>query len=104
MSGTAGQGAAAGAAVGGPWGAVIGGAFGAAADIATPSPAGPSNASSLGTIGGAFFDTSGMNVTFGNNSGVSTERTQTESGQIDRYIPYLVIGAVFLVAWRAFKK
>lgn len=94
--------AASGAAVGGPWGAVIGGAFGAAADMSTPG--GPSNASSLGTIGGHVFDNSGFNVSFGDASPITAERTQTESGQFDQYLPYVIVAAVFLVGWRAFKK
>ncbi|GGI16901.1 hypothetical protein [Oxalicibacterium faecigallinarum] len=83
-----------------PYAAVIG----AALNAAQAPPAGPSNASSLGTIGGNLFDTSGFNVTFGDNAGISTERTQTETGQFDKYLPYLIVGAVFLVAWRYVKK
>lgn len=107
LSGGAAQGAAAGAAVGGPWGAVIGGAAGMASDMATPSPAGPSNASSLGEIGGALFDSSGWNINFGEGNGITTERTQTEAGQfsaIKEYLPYAIVGAIFLVAWRYTKK
>lgn len=71
---------------------------------AKAAPAGPSNAESLGSIGGAMFDNSGWNVSFGDASPITAERTQTEKGQFSEYLPYIVVGAVFLVAWRYFKK
>jgi hypothetical protein len=71
--------------------------------LATP-PAGPSNAQSSGEIGGSRFDNSGFNVTFGSGSGITTQRTQTEQGQFSEYLPYVIVGAVFLIGWRYFKK
>lgn len=104
MSGDVAGGAAAGAQAGaafGPWGAAIGGVLGAAGGMGGSSPAGPSQASSLGEIGGAMFDHSGWNVTFGDDSGI--EATRKEMGQFSEYLPYVVVGAVFLIGWRWLK-
>jgi len=83
-----------------PYAAILGTALGSM----SAAPAGPSQASSLGTIGGNMFDHSGFNVSFGNNSGITTSRKQSEGGQIDKLLPYVIVGAVFLIGWRAFKK
>lgn len=85
-----------------PWGSLFGAGLNMLGGALGGSPAGPSNATSLGTIGGANFDHSGWNVTFGNESGINAERT--EQGELTPYLPYLVVGAVFLVAWRYVKK
>jgi len=55
-----------------PWGAAIG----AVAGAVTAPPAGPSDAKSSGSIG-TNLDTSGWNVTFGDNAGIDAMRTQT---------------------------
>ena len=90
--------------MGDPYTAIIGAGIGAVADVAKAPPAGPSEAKSSGTIGGAGFDNSGWNVTFGSGSGITTERTQTTQGEMAKYLPYVVVGAVFLIGWRYFKK
>lgn len=83
-----------------PWGAAIG----AAAEVAKAPPAGPSEAKSSGSVGGAKLDNSGWNVTFGSNSGISTNRdeTATPAGPLSgvaAYAPYiaLAVGAVVLL-------
>jgi len=55
-----------------PYSAVIG----AVAGLATPAPAGPSEAKSSGSIG-TNLDNSGWNVTFGNNSAIDATRSQS---------------------------
>jgi hypothetical protein len=87
-----------------PYSAVISAGIGAAAEVAKAPPAGPSEAKSSGTIGGAGFDNSGWNVTFGSGSGITTQRTQTETGEMTKYLPYVVIGVAGLLAWRYLKK
>jgi hypothetical protein len=58
-----------------PWGAAIG-AVGQA--LATP-PAGPSDAKSAGSIG-TNLDTSGWNVSYGDNSDIDARRNQSAPG------------------------
>ncbi len=60
-------------------------------------PAGPSNATG-GSQGGGF-DSSGWNVTFGNNSGIEAARND-----VSKYLPYLVAGVAGLILWRMTKK
>lgn len=85
-----------------PYTAVLGSVLGSGV-LNTP-PAGPSNASNLGQVGGATFDSSGWNVVFGKGNSVAQERTQTEQTQLSKYLPYVIVGAAFLVAWRMAKK
>lgn len=76
--------------------------FMAAASAAQAPPAGPSEAKSSGTIGNNY-DHSGFNVTFGNNSGVTTKRTQTTDAPMQKYLPYVIVGVAGLLAWRYLK-
>jgi hypothetical protein len=71
---------------------LTGGAGGASGDSTTKG----------GTVGGAAFDNSGWNVTFGQNSGIESSRSQAEAMQ--PYLQYALIGAAFLIAWRWLKK
>jgi hypothetical protein len=79
-------------------------AIGAAAEAAKAPPAGPSEAKSSGTIGGAAFDNSGWNITFGENSAITAERRQTTQSKMEKYLPYVLVGVAGLLAWRALKK
>lgn len=84
-----------------PYSAVLGTAIGAIGQVATPAPAGPSQASS-GDVGGNAFDNSGFNVTFGNDSGITTQRSQ--DNPMGKYLPYVLIAVAGLVAWRLAKR
>lgn len=55
-----------------PWGAAIG----AVAQVASAPPAGPSSAKSAGSAG-VNLDNSGWTVTYGDNAGVDSTRTQS---------------------------
>ena len=77
-------------------------AFGAIASVATAPPAGPSAAESSGSIGGAAFDNSGWNITFGNNSGITSKRAE-DTGLENPYVQYALIGCGFLLAWKYLK-
>lgn len=103
-AGGAAQGAAAGAAVGGPWGAAIGGAIGLFSGGGGAGNSAPSNASNMGQIEGPKLDSSGWNITFGNDSAITTDRTETVAGQFSEYLPYMVVGVVMLLGWRYLKK
>lgn len=84
-------------------------AFGAIASLASPAPAGPSDAKSSGTIG-ANFDNSGWNVTFGNNSGVTSDRTDlpntigSAASGMAQYLPYAAVAVVLLIVMKKMKK
>lgn len=82
-------------------------AFGAIASVATPAPAGPSEAKSSGAIGGANFNNSGWNVTFGTNSGIRSDVDNTAPGSVTgavagmaQYLPYVAVAVVVLVIWK----
>lgn len=62
---------------------------------------GPST-SGGGSVGGALFDNSGWNVTFGANSGIESARSQAQAMQ--PYMQYALIGGAFLLAWKWLKK
>lgn len=91
-----------------PWGAAIG----AVAQVATPAPAGPSEAKSSGSIGGSNLDNSGWNVTFGNNSGIKSDRDQTQPGNLTQAAASLMgnpamligLGVVALVVLKKLKR
>jgi hypothetical protein len=78
--------------------------LGAVAGAAKAPPAGPSEAKSSGKIGGAAFDNSGWNITFGTNSAIQAERTQTTQSELQKYLPYVLVGVAGLLAWRVLKK
>lgn len=80
-----------------PWASVVGSAL---SGMLGGGPAGPSMA--YGGSSGGMFDSSGWNVSFGDNSPVTSDRTQ--QGELSQYLPYVIVAGVFLVAWRAFKK
>lgn len=83
----------------------LGGLLGGSGMLPIPSvtggTAGPSEAKG-GTIGGAAFDNSGWNVTFGANSGIESSRAQ--STPLAGNLQYVLIGAAFLLAWKYLKK
>jgi hypothetical protein len=88
---------AAGAAMGvNPWAAMFGSALGGIA-----GPAGPSNATSMGKVDGSPFDSSGWNVSFGDNSGIASDRK--ESTAMDKTFKYVLLGAAFLIAFKYLK-
>lgn len=60
--------------------------------------AGPSQAS--GALDGVF-DSSGWNVNFG-SGGIESSRAQ--SGDLDKYIPYVIAGVGLLIVWRLTRK
>jgi hypothetical protein len=53
-----------------------------------------------GSVGGAAFDNSGWNITFGNNSGVTSSR----SGESAKYLPYVIAGGALLLALNLMKR
>lgn len=67
---------------------------------ALASPAGPSNAQG-GRMGDQMFDNSGWNVNFGEGN-IESSRAQTDP--IQAYVPYVVLGLIALVAWKAIKR
>jgi hypothetical protein len=71
---------------------LTGGAGGASGDSTTRG----------GSVGGAAFDNSGWNVTFGANSGIESSRSQTSA--LSQYLPYILAGAGFLLVWKFIKK
>lgn len=80
-------------------------AFNAIGGAVSTPPAGPSEAKSAGSIGGAGFDNSGWNITFGNESAIATERTQAGGGApMDRYAQYALIGGAILLGVLWLKK
>lgn len=83
-----------------PYTALLGGAM----SSMSAGPAGPSDAKSFGSVGGAAYDGSGWNITFGNDSAIKTDRTQVTQPEWQKYLPYVVVAVVGLVAWRALKK
>jgi len=55
-----------------------------------------------GNVGGAAFDNSGWNVTFGANSGIESSRSQTSA--MSQYMPYILAGGALLIALKWIKK
>jgi hypothetical protein len=60
--------------------------------------AGPSEAS--GRLDG-MFDASGWSVNFGAGS---IESSRSQSGDLDRYVPYVIAGVGLLIVWRLTRK
>lgn len=93
-----------------PWGAAIGAAGQVLSSAVATPPAGPSEAKSSGSIGGANFDNSGWNVTFGSNSGITSDRTQTTPANIAQTAAGLLDGNNMLyllgglVVWKLMRK
>ena len=54
-----------------------------------------------GEVGGAMFDNSGWNVTFGNGSGIEASRSQV--GALAQYLPYLLAGGALLLGLKWIK-
>lgn len=71
-------------------GSALGGALG--------GTAGPSEAS--GKLDG-MFDSSGWSVNFGAGS---IESSRAQSGDLDRYVPYVIAGVGLLIVWRLTRK
>lgn len=92
--------AAAGAATGNPY-LAIGGMFAEGLGSALGSSGGPSSAMGSAKSG---FDSSGWNVIFGDNAKLSTSRSQSEAGNFDQYIPYVLAGVGVLIVWRLTRK
>lgn len=49
-----------------------------------------------------MFDASGWNVNFGSGT-ITSDRKQTEAGELSPYLPYVVVGVVALLGLRYLK-
>lgn len=92
-----------------PWSAGFQ-ALGAVAGAAKAPPAGPSDARG-GTFGGTSLDNSGWNVTFGPNSGITSDRDQTAPATIGaaaagamRYAPQIALAIVAVLVLKKLRK
>lgn len=92
-----------------PWSAGFN-ALGAVAGAAKAPPAGPSNAVNGGFSGGSI-DSSGWNVTFGPNSGITSDRDQTAAAgvpgalaSVTKYMPQLALVVVAVVVLKKLRK
>lgn len=70
--------------------------------VLRPNPLVPTNATSGMFDGGGGMDSSGWNVTFGNNSGI--EASRQESAAMSNTMTYVLIAVGGLIAWKLVKK